>query len=146
MLAALAPCAIVLAKLIQCHAELGLVLAFATKRRLTLRFIVVDRALLYVFKDQSLAERLQTRCAMRLPFACQSSMTVPIRSVLASGLLANYSMQASIRLHETRRTRAAGSGDRISLALAVHKPYADIAVLLDNLAAAALSDLAQFRT
>ena len=29
MLAALAPCAIVLAKLIQCHAELGLVLALA---------------------------------------------------------------------------------------------------------------------
>jgi len=41
-------------------------------------------------------------------------------------------------------TRAAGSGDRISLALAVHKPYAGIAVLLDNLAAAALSDLTQF--
>jgi hypothetical protein len=28
MFAALAPCAIVLAKLIQCHAELGLVMAF----------------------------------------------------------------------------------------------------------------------
>src|SRR5215469_10814719 len=54
----------------------------------------------------------QTPRATRLPFACQLSMTVPIRSVLASGLLANYSMQASIRLRETRRTRAAGSGRR----------------------------------
>ena len=37
-------------------------------------------------------------------------MTVPIRSVLASGLLANSTMQASIRLTETRQTTAAGNG------------------------------------
>jgi len=44
-------------------------------------------------------------------------MTVPIRSVLANGLLANYSMRASIRLTETRQTRAAGSGGSSALPL-----------------------------
>src|SRR5262249_4380797 len=76
-----------------------------TKRRLTLRFIVVDRALPCVFKDQLLAERLKLHapCGFLLLVSCRRQSHFA-RSLLA--VLANYSMQASIRLHETRRTRA----------------------------------------